>query len=51
MLESFAESLAILNGFCTRFIETIKLECLNRFVVFGKQHLDYLTREFTCPRS
>ncbi|HCS54027.1 MAG TPA: hypothetical protein DIW81_20980 [Planctomycetaceae bacterium] len=36
-----------LNGRCERFIETIKLECLNNFIVFGKKHLDYLTDEFT----
>ncbi|HCS55442.1 MAG TPA: integrase, partial [Planctomycetaceae bacterium] len=36
-----------LNGRCERFIETIKLECLNKFIVFGKKHLDYLTVEFT----
>ena len=35
-----------LNGRCERFIETIKLECLNKFIVFGKQHLDYLLTEF-----
>ncbi len=36
-----------LNGRCERFIETIKLQCLNKFIVFGKKHLDYLTVEFT----
>jgi putative transposase len=35
-----------LNGRCERFIETIKLECLRRFIVFGKKHLDYLVSEF-----
>jgi putative transposase len=35
-----------LNGRCERFIETIKLECLSRFIVFGKRHLDYLISEF-----
>ena len=35
-----------LNGRCERFIETIKLECLRKFTVFGKQHLDYLVSEF-----
>ena len=35
-----------LNGRCERFIETIKLECLAKFVIFGKQHLDYLVMEF-----
>jgi len=36
-----------LNGRCERIIETIKLECLARFIVFGKRHLDYLISEFT----
>ena len=36
-----------LNGRCERFIETIKLECLHKFIIFGKRHLDYLVIEFT----
>jgi putative transposase len=36
-----------LNGKCERFIETIKLECLRKFIVFGKRHLNFLTSEFT----
>jgi len=36
-----------LNGRCERFIETIKLECLSRFIVFGKRHLDHLCAEFS----
>lgn len=36
-----------LNGRCERFIETIKLECLEKFIILGKQHLDYLISEFT----
>lgn len=35
-----------LNGRCERFIETIKLECLSKFLIFGKRHLDYLVAEF-----
>lgn len=35
-----------LNGQCERVIQTIKLECLSRFVVFGKRHLDHLVRDF-----
>ncbi|MCR9118911.1 MAG: transposase, partial [bacterium] len=35
-----------LNGRCERFIETIKLECLNKFIVFGKRHFDYLVAQF-----
>ncbi|QDU09798.1 integrase core domain-containing protein [Gimesia aquarii] len=36
-----------LNGKCERFIEMIKLECLAKFIIFGKQHLDHLVSEFT----
>jgi len=35
-----------LNGRCERFIETIKLECLAKFIIFGKKHLDHLVSEF-----
>jgi transposase InsO family protein len=35
-----------LNGRCERFIQTIKLECLGKFIVFGKRHLDHLVTEF-----
>lgn len=43
---SLPKASANLNGRCERFIETIKLECLQNFIVFGKQHLDYLVSEF-----
>ncbi|HBN76134.1 MAG TPA: hypothetical protein DD473_10005 [Planctomycetaceae bacterium] len=36
-----------LNGRCERLIGTIKLECFNKFIGFGKKHLDFLTDEFT----
>lgn len=35
-----------LNGRCERAIQTIKYECLRKFIVFGKRHLDYLVGEF-----
>jgi len=35
-----------LNGRCERFIQTIKLECLGKFIVFGKRYLDHLVTEF-----
>lgn len=35
-----------LNAFAERFIQTLRRECLNRFVVLGAEHLDYLNREF-----
>jgi len=36
-----------LNGRCERFIQMVKLECLAKFIVFGKRHLDHLCQEFT----
>lgn len=35
-----------LNGRVERIIGTIKWECLSRFIVFGKAHLDHLVAEF-----
>ncbi len=35
-----------LNGRCERFILTIKYECLFRFILFGKKHLDHVVGEF-----
>ena len=35
-----------LNGRCERVIQTIKLECLSKFVIFGKRHLDHLVSDF-----
>ncbi len=35
-----------LNGRCERVIQTLKLECLAKFIIFGKKHLDYLVSEF-----
>ena len=36
-----------LNGRCERFIQTIKLECLAKFIIFGRRHLDHLLTEFS----
>ena len=36
-----------LNGRVEKFIRTIKSECLSRFIVFGRKHLDYLISSFT----
>lgn len=36
-----------LNGRCERFIQTIKHECLSKFIIFGSRHLDFLLTEFT----
>ena len=35
-----------LNGRCERIIGTIKWECLSKFIVFGKRHVDHLVSEF-----
>ena len=35
-----------LNGRCERFIQTIKYECLFKFILFGKRHLDHVVAEF-----
>ena len=35
-----------LNGRCERFIGTIRWECLDKFIIFGKRHLDHLLSEF-----
>ena len=35
-----------LNAFAERFIQTLRHECLDRFVVLGAGHLDYLNSEF-----
>lgn len=34
------------NAFVERFVQTIKQECLDHFLVFGDKHFDYLVREF-----
>lgn len=34
------------NAFVERFIQSIQQECLDRFVVFGEQHLDHLCAEY-----
>lgn len=34
------------NAFVERFIQTLQRECLNHFIVFGEQHMDYLVNEF-----
>jgi len=35
-----------LNGRVERFIQTIKNECLRKFILFGHRHVDYLVAEF-----
>ncbi|MEX2168546.1 MAG: integrase core domain-containing protein [Pirellulales bacterium] len=34
------------NAFVERFVQSIKFECLDHFLVFGEMHFDYLCREF-----
>ena len=35
-----------LNAHAERFVQAIKHECLNKFVVFGGRHLEFLAREY-----
>ena len=35
-----------LNPMIERFIRSIKSECLNRMLIFGEQHLEYLVKEY-----
>src|SRR5690606_34714719 len=34
------------NAFVERFIQSIELECLERFLIFGTQHMDHLCTEY-----
>ena len=34
------------NAYVERFIQTLQVECLDHFLVFGEKHLDYLVREY-----
>ena len=34
------------NAFVERFIQTLQQECLDYFIVFGKEHMDHLVNEF-----
>jgi putative transposase len=35
-----------LNAYIERFIQSIQVECLDHFLVFGEQHFDYLVSEY-----
>jgi putative transposase len=35
-----------LNAYVERFIQTIQIECLDHFLVFGERHFDYLVKEY-----
>src|SRR5262249_45970427 len=35
-----------MNAVAERFVQTIKGECLDHFLVFGEDHLRYLIKEF-----
>jgi putative transposase len=33
-----------LNAYVERFVQSIKQECLDKFIVFGLEHIDHLNR-------
>ncbi len=35
-----------LNGYIERWIQSLKYEALNHFIVFGKEHFDYVVSEY-----
>jgi putative transposase len=35
-----------LNAYVERFIQSMQVECLDHFLVFGEKHFDYLVREY-----
>jgi putative transposase len=35
-----------LNAFVERFVQSVQQECLDRFIVFGQEHLDYILGEY-----
>ena len=35
-----------LNAYAERFVQTLRQECLDHFVIFGEKHLRYLVTEF-----
>ena len=35
-----------LNVYVERFIQTIQVECMDHFLVFGEKHFDYLVKEY-----
>ena len=35
-----------LNAFAERYVQSIKQECLDQFIVFGEHHLEHLIREY-----
>ena len=35
-----------LNAYAERFVQTLKHECLNHFIVFGERHLNHVVGEF-----
>jgi putative transposase len=35
-----------MNAYAERFVQTVKLECLDHFVCFGVEHLRYIVSEF-----
>ena len=34
------------NAYVERFVQAIERECLDKFIVFGREHLDHVCREY-----
>jgi putative transposase len=34
-----------------RFVQAVRQECLNKFIVFGKDHMDHVVREYVDHRE
>ena len=35
-----------MNAYVERFVQAIQQECLDKFIVFGREHLDHLIGEY-----
>jgi putative transposase len=36
-----------MNAYVERFVQSIQQECLDKFIAFGREHLDHLISEYT----
>ena len=46
MTKTASRSALWINAYVERFIQSIQVECLGHFLVFGEKHFDYLVREY-----